>query len=89
MRESGNTDLPLSPLTLGTAATILPALLIKHPMMFPRSRPSHASSLAVKHCGVGFPILKLYIKRHFKRTTGGALQGPGGYLSPPKETPAW
>lgn len=42
-------------------------------------------SLTVKHCGVGFPILKLYIKKHFKRTTGEALQGPRVCQYPQKE----
>ena len=42
-------------------------------------------SLTVKHHGVGFPILKLYIKKHFKRTTGEALQGPRVLQYPRKE----
>lgn len=41
--------------------------------------------LTVKHCGVGFPISKVYIKKHFKRTTGEALQGPRVFRYSQKE----
>lgn len=57
---------------------------IKHPSMLPT--PGHsAPSDTVKHCGVGFPILRLYIKKDFKGTTGEALQGPRVFQCPQKE----
>lgn len=42
-------------------------------------------SLTVKHDGVGFPILKLYIKKHFKRTMGEPLWGPRVFQYSQKE----
>lgn len=59
--------------------------LLKTLVCFPFQATALRHSLTVKHQGVGFPILKLYIKKHFKRTTGEALQGPRVFQYPQKE----
>lgn len=66
-------------------STRLPFLPIKNPRLFPIPGYSVQSQSHVKHCGIGFPILKLYIKKHFKRTMGEALQGPRVFQYPQKE----
>lgn len=62
-----------------------PFHLLKTPGCFLFQTIVLSHSLTVKHQGVGFPILKLYIKKHFKRTTGEALQGPRVFQYPQKE----
>lgn len=62
-----------------------PSHLLKTLGCFPFQATALCHSLTVQHCGVGFPILKLYIKKHFKRTTGEALQGPRVFQYPQKE----
>lgn len=62
-----------------------PFHLLKTLGYFPFQATGLRHSLTVKHGGVGFPILKLYIKKHFKRTTGEALQGPRVFQYPQKE----
>lgn len=71
--------------SLTVVPTRLPAPRIKNPRLFPLQATGLSPSLTVKHRGVGFPILKLYIKKHFKRTTGEALQGPRVFQYPRKE----
>lgn len=70
--------------TATAVATRLPVLPIKYPMMLPVPGQS-APPASQLNTGVGFLILKLYIKKHFKRITHGALQGPGVFQYPQKE----
>lgn len=52
--------------SLTVVPTRLPAPRIKNPRLFPLQATGLSPSLTVKHRGVGFPILKLYIKSILK-----------------------